>query len=155
MATQLIRPTDEGVRHIAETMREHDRREIWLAARETPLSSLQKGVKISDRIAMLVIDDEPCSIFGLVVNDILTGHGTPWLLSSESILNHKREFLLQSPVVLDEMLNMCETLVNYVHVENEFSIRWLNRIGFVLDDPSPYGACGAMFHKFHMRASDV
>lgn len=152
---QLIRPTPEGVRYIAETMREDDKAEILLASGESPIEALEAGVEMSDYIAMAVINGTPCSIFGLVVKNLLCGSGVPWLLSSEAVLSHKRQFLLQSQSVLSSMLDVCSELMNYVHVDNGFSIRWLQRIGFTLEDPEPYGVSGALFHKFYMRADNV
>jgi hypothetical protein len=104
-------------------------------------------MKNSRKVVVVYDDDTPLAILGIVLRDFLSGVGVPWLLSTEQALKHKRQFLELSPPVIEEMMSMCSRLVNYVHVDNKLSIRWLKWLGFTVEDPKP----GELFHRFTME----
>lgn len=153
MGIKFIEPTKEAIEIIAADMRQADIDEIWASHHYTPVEALMEGWKDSYLSAIVTIEDEPCVMLGLVIHDILSGSGVPWLLGTENVLKHKREFVRQVPAVIDMMLDICPKLTNFVHVENRASVRWLKRIGFILDDPLPYGCENELFHRFHLERS--
>lgn len=142
------RPTDDAIKFIADNMRQGDAIEVMASGEHTPIEALTLSVKSSDSAVVVFIDDVPVAAFGLVRRDYLSGSGVPWLLSAEQALAHRRKFLELSPQVIDEMLQICPKLVNFVHSENKVSIRWLKWLGFVLEEAEPIGKNGAMFHRF-------
>lgn len=148
---KFVKPTRELIEALAADMRQADVDEIWASNHHTPIEALMNGLAKSDRSVIVTVDDEPCVMLGLVIRDILSGAGVPWLLGTETALKHKRKFLTQVPVVIDEMLTICPRLFNYVHVDNKVSIKWLKRIGFTIDEPVPYGRDNELFHKFHLE----
>jgi len=135
-------------------MRQDDINEIWASNHSTPIEALLNGWKVSDYSMILTVNNEPLVMLGLVIKDILTGTGVPWLLSTCNSLKYKRYFITQVPAILDEMLNICPNLYNYVHVDNKTSIRWLKKIGFIIEKPIKYGRNNEMFHKFHFKRVD-
>ena len=151
MGAEFVKPTRELVEAIAADMRQADADEVWVSSHQTPIEALLEGWKASDFAVIVTVDGEPCVMMGLVIRDILTGAGVPWLLGTENALKHKRHFIAQVPAVIDEMLTACPRLFNYVHAENKVSIRWLKRIGFTIDDPMPYGLDEELFHRFHLE----
>lgn len=148
---KFVEPTLELIEALAADMRQADIDEIWASNHHTPIQSLMDGWKLSNFSVVVMVNDEPCVMLGLVIRDILTGTGVPWLLGTESALKYKRQFFTQVPVVIDEMLNICPKLFNYVYIKNKISIKWLRHIGFTLDEPLPYGRDGELFHKFHLE----
>jgi hypothetical protein len=148
---KFVKPTKELIEALAADMRQADVDEIWASNHHTPIEALTNGLAISDRCAVVTVDGEPCVMLGLVIRDILSGSGVPWLLGTEAALKHKRKFLTQVPAVIDEMLNICPRLFNYVHADNKVSIKWLKRVGFTLDDPAPYGRDKESFHRFYLE----
>ena len=151
MEVKFLEPTYELIKAIAADMRQADADEVWASNHHTPIEALMDGWKISDRSVIVMVNDEPCVMIGLVIRDILSGAGIPWLLGTENALKYKRHFLTQVPAVINEMLTVCPRLFNYVHVENTISIKWLKRIGFTLDKPLPYGRDNELFHKFYLE----
>jgi len=151
VGVKFIKPTHELIEAIAADMRQADIDEIWASNHHTPIASLMIGWELSDRTVIITVNDEPCVMIGLVIRDILAGTGVPWLLGTENALKYKRYFLTQVPAIINEMLNICPVLFNYVHVKNKISVNWLKRIGFILDEPSPYGYEKELFHKFHLE----
>jgi hypothetical protein len=151
----LVKPTEESVRVIAADMRDADAAEVWASHRHTPVDALLSGWRMSDFSVVVECAGVPSAMLGLVVNCRLTGAGTPWLLASNHALKYKREFLLQSPPIIEEMLNICPRLSNHVHADNRVSIRWLKWLGFTIDEPMRTGADDELFHRFHLeRVSD-
>lgn len=137
-------------------MRRADLDEVKATSNSDPVTALHRCVKSSDLCATVEANGVPIAVLGLSVLNILTGIGSPWLLSTEQALNHKREFLRLSPPVVREMLQLCPTLYNYVHCDNKVSIRWLKWLGFTFSNkPIEYGVNNELFYRFEMRADHV
>ena len=151
MGAEFVKPTRELVEAIAADMRQADADEVWVSSHQTPIEALLEGWKASDFAVIVTVDGEPCVMMGLVIRDILTGAGVPWLLGTENALKYKRHFITQVPPVIDEMSSICPRLFNYVHTENKVSMQWLKRIGFTIDDPIPFGLDKELFHRFHLE----
>ena len=155
MGVEFKPPTLEAIHFIASTMRVEDADEVWASHGHTPIEALQASVECSDFVVVVEVDGTPCTMLGLARRDVLSGIGTPWLLSSDEALKHKREFFKLSPSVVQEMLQICPHLRNYVHVKNKISIQWLKWVGFHMKDPTPYGIHGELFHPFELEKCDV
>lgn len=151
MGIEFVKPTHELIEEIAVNMRQADVDEVWVSNHFTPIEALLDGFEESDFCVVVTINNSPCVILGLVIRDVLSGSGTPWLLGTDYALKHKREFIKLVPDVISDMLNVCPYLVNHVHAENRVSIRWLKRIGFTIEQPLPYGVDGELFHRFHLK----
>ena len=151
MEVKFIKPTDELIQAIAADMRQADVDEIWASNHYTPIDGLMESWKVSDYSAVVVINNEPCVMVGLVIANILGGVGVPWLMGSNAIMKYKSSFMRYGPELIEQMLDVCPKLVNYVHVKNKASVRWLKQVGFKFDDPVPYGAEQELFHRFHLQ----
>lgn len=138
------------VEEIARNMRQADIEEIWASDNYTPLEALMSSWKLSKYSVVITINDEPCVMMGLVVRDMLSGNGIPWMLGTDTALKFKKKFFTEVPEVMNQMLNVCPRLYNYVHCKNTASIKWLKWIGFTLCDPEPYGREKELFHKFYI-----
>lgn len=150
MAVKFVKPNQNLVDVIARDMRQADVVEVWEARHLTPLEALMDGWSKSELSAVVTVDKKPCVMLGLVVRDVLSDIGSPWLLGTNEALKHKRQFVSLVEPVLNHMFTRCSLLYNWVHSENHDSIRWLKRIGFIIDEPEEYGINKAMFHKFHL-----
>lgn len=144
----FVKPTDEMIEYIAANMRDADALEVWEMCRHTPLQSIRAGLDISKFSTVAVINGIPCAVFGLVVVDILSGTGVPWLLGTDYAVEQRRVFLKHCKQGLGQMLDICPNLFNYVHADNKISVRWLKYMGFNIEKALPIGTNGAMFHKF-------
>lgn len=132
-------------------MRQADVDEVWASHHKTPLESLLEGWNAPGYSVIVTINDEPCAMLGVTLCDVLSGNGIPWLLGTENALKYKRYFITLVPAVIDEMLDICPNLYNYVHIKNVTSIKWLKYIGFTFDEPIPYGCEKELFHKFYIK----
>jgi len=100
---------------------------------------------------MMVEGDTVVAVFG--VSSHAYGFGIPWLLSTIHTEAHTREFLR---VCREEVIDMAVEygqLINYVSAENTTAIRWLEYLGFDIEDPAPYGPKCAPFCRFTMTGA--
>jgi hypothetical protein len=148
---KFVKPNEELIKKIAHNMRPADVIEIDASNGHSPIEALFEGWDISDYSVIIVDDDVPLVMFGLVRLNIVTGLGTPWMLSSEEVLKYVKILLPKSKIVVDQMLEVCPKLINYVQCENTISIRWLKWLGFTIEEPLPYGVKGKLFHRFNLE----
>lgn len=134
--------------HIAERMREADRREVMASHGLSPLAAACSSVQASlDPMAALV-DGEVMAIFGVAENGNVA---TPWLLGADGVEQYHFAFLRLSRGWIKDMRSRYALMRNWVDARNEVSIRWLRWLGFEIQKPEPYGIEGRPFHPFEMR----
>lgn len=143
--------TDEAIIHVAENMREADVKEIWASHHHEPEKALRYSTTLPGMACSVWFNNEPSAILGVVVGDIITSTGSPWLLGTDNIVKYRRLFLENSKMVLNDMFIVAKNLSNYVHVDNTVSIRWLKWLGFIFEPARPYGIEGELFHRFHLE----
>ncbi len=153
---EVVEATPYHADHIAEHMRSIDQQEIWLASKSTPSRAMHRCLDSDVKLTCLV-DEMPAFMFGVNRMTLLGNKGAVWMLGTEDMYKIKygklelklmREYARQ----LAEPYDVIE---NYVHVENEISIKWLRFMGFKFDEPQPYGFSKAPFMRFEMRNSHV
>lgn len=153
---QFVKPTEEHLVYLAANMRRADIAEIKASHGHSPLTALQRGLRRSTLTAVGVEQDgTPVIIFGLNKRVAVSGVGIPWLLGTDRVRHHAREFLEVGRQCMEEMLDETPYLVNYVHDKNRLSVRWLRKLGFTLDPAQPAGLNGELFHRFHKERTNV
>lgn len=85
---------------------------------------------ISDMAVTCVIDGRPEGMLGVAALSVIDDLGSPWLLGTTELRRHARPFLEAGPPMVAAMHERFSRLVNYVHIDNRASIRWLSRLGF-------------------------
>jgi len=142
--------TEDHIHHVAQHMRKADVIEVRAAGNRTPLQALQDGYRVSDQtVTVLSPDGVPLVILGIAPWNRLCGVGCPWLLGTDDALKYRRNFLRDPEKVIEAMLDLYPRLENFVHVENRLSVRWLQSIGFIMDEPVIFPNSGELFMKFH------
>lgn len=95
-------------------------------------------------------DDEPVALLGVAPVSLLSGIGSPWMLGSARAEEFPKAMIREGRRKVKEMRVLYPSLVNYVHARNEVSVRWLQRLGFLVHDPQPVGFEGELFRQFTM-----
>lgn len=149
---EIIQACEDHIPTIAVGMRDIDCREVAAASGNTPFKALEIGLENSELCWTGMIDRVPAAMFG-VVN--LGYTGVPWMLGTDRLSLVSKRLLMDSKGYVKAMLGVNKLLQNYVHAENESSIRWLKWLGFEMSEPEPYGVLREMFRLFKMRAQDV
>ncbi len=100
------------------------------------------------------IDDELMAVFG-----VGEGHGEeirfkymghPWMVTKLKIKDFPKTIVKYSKQYVRLMSKEFPLLLNYVGIDNDISIRWLKRCGFIIDKDSTI-VNGNKFFKFTME----
>jgi hypothetical protein len=144
--------SDKGaINAVADNMRAADVRELWLSHRMKPREALHKTFDLHGPHWTGRWAGQPVAMFGIATSCSLTKCGTPWMLATDEMLEHKREFLYMSKKYMKIAEANFNYLENYVHEDNEASIKWLQWLGFEIMEKERYGLGDGLFHKFKKR----
>jgi hypothetical protein len=135
---------------IAATMRPMDAAECWSLG-VAPLDGLRQSCAASLACWTALEAGRPIAMWGVSAAEMMGRTGCPWLLGSERLGAHRRQFLRESRARLAPMKAMFPRLENHVLADYRASVRWLAWLGFTLDDPAPMGPFGAQWRRFWME----
>lgn len=122
-----IRPvTLEHIVYITPRLRAFDKLECMAVGYE-PEDSLRYSVAVSRHTFTFLHEGIPLGVYG--VCPIQDGGALVWLLGTDEITKHGRDFLRSSQKARDKYLTYYKYLTNAVHVKNKASIRWLTHLG--------------------------
>lgn len=133
---------------IARRMRAADADECRAMAGLSPLDGLRSSMLRSEAYTALV-NGQPEAMFGTSDINVLAGIGSAWLLGTDEVTRHPKEFLRMSREWLAKPFTRYSVLRNVVSVENSASIRWLKWLGATFSDPIDVG--GKPFVLFELR----
>lgn len=150
---EIVPARASHLRRLAAVMRQADRDEVMASSGRDPLSALAASYRRSTVCMVALVDGQPEVIFGAGDLNILTATGAPWLLGSNAVVTHKRDFLRLSVVWRDQLLQRYSVLRNVVDCRNSLSIRWLRWLGFGFSEPFRHR--GHDFMLFELRADHV
>ena len=148
---RFVKPNDDLLYYIISNMRGADIDEVAASSTDTVEQAVLQSVKNSKFASVVVIDDKPCMVFGVVNNSVLSNSGIPWALGTNGVVVNYRLFARESKKVLSAVMSQYSSLSNYVHADNILSIKWLKWMGFNIDIAQPTGINGEMFHRFHLE----
>jgi len=152
---ETVPATDDHIEELALTMCQEDVDECWAAMHYIPREALVRAVKVSQEPITGLVDGEVACIFGVGVTSNLTGWGSPWMLASSLLRDHPRAFLSKNKIWMEYQQARWSRLENFVDARHHVAVRWLEWMGFDLDEPAPYGLDGMDFHKFHWEGDHV
>lgn len=136
--------TNEDIIALSANLREQDRIEVEASSGLPPLEAIKKSVECSSECHAIELDGNLLAIFG--VSDLGEGIGSPWMLGTEELSKNARRLLKHGQAWIDT-LDRYNLLINYVHADNDKSIRWLKWMGFVFLRPV-YTKRGDKFYEF-------
>ena len=145
MYTMLCPESLENQIHLANNIREADRREAWKATGLSSLEVIAESIDISEVSYSIGWGTSPLAFFGS------TAEGCVWMLGSKELGKHRLSFWKFSNSIIRDWKTRYEVMWNFVDVENKDYIKWLERLGFVIREPISYGIGNYLFHPFEWR----
>ena len=118
-------------KQLAKVMREADAREVKASHGHTPYEALLNSYKKSYTCSSWVFNGKVIAMCGVARLDKHTG--SPWLLGSDELVNTPSvtfALLRESTKWIERKQRNHPLLMNYVHAENEASLKWLKYLGF-------------------------
>lgn len=150
MIIEIRTACKEDVAKIAANARPADRDELWAAAFSTPTEAMNNGLKNSEEAYTGLIDGEPVCMWGIIRESLIGNVGLAWMVATTLADKHAMTFLRRSKPLLLEVMSKYRTVFNFVDVRNKRAINWLKFMGFVIEEPTPYGAMNLPFHRFSL-----
>lgn len=149
---EIVSPTDEHLRYIAHNMRDRDVKEVRSV--HGPLVDIEyllRGcVKYSEESHVALLDGVPFCVFGLKQNPKAEWMGIVWMLATDKMsdIGVMRTIGRLSEIYIESWFEQYDTLMNFVSVENDISVKWLKRLGFDFHDPIVFGSDRSLFYPF-------
>ena len=150
---ELIEPlTKEHCRALGPNLRECDMKEIWLSHHvQDGVKGLDDCRKSSCESWCWSVGGKPVAAFGVCLIPYVPGYAIPWLLGSREIYRNIDSFLRISKLVVERWIKNYAVMVNFVHIDNHKSIKWLIWLGFTIFDCEEFGLEGELFYRFEIR----
>ena len=111
---------------IAPHLRQADIEEIYASGWTSPTLAVAYSIARSEHGAAVLLDRKPCAVFGVDGNII-------WLVATEEVANHPVTFYRLSRRIFHKLSKGCNCLENFVYYKNTLSLRWLQWLGFHIE----------------------
>jgi hypothetical protein len=137
--SKFLRPVRlSDITHVERHMRKADVAECRAHGLEPGLALLLSAQYSEQNHTIVAPDGEPLGICGLTPGNA-PGDKMVWMLGTDGLMKHKRTFLQESRVWIEEQAKRF-VLWNYVDSRNTVHVRWLKWVGaqFIGSKTSPY-----------------
>lgn len=151
LAVRVEPAKPEHIALVLADVRQADIDELRDGWGKTPEQSMRVGLSVSTLAWMAWIDDKPFCLFGVGPVSILSGYGVPWLVGTNQIDQHARSFVKPCREYVQKMKEVFPRMENHVDARNKKVIKWLEMIGFRMNEPKPFGPKRLPFHKFELK----
>jgi hypothetical protein len=136
-------------RQISRHMRAADAAECRAMGVFSPLGALRFSMRNSNATTAL-FDGRPVAMFGTRPLNVLAGVGCVWLLGTDDLRIHRKDFLRASARERHRLFARYRVLRNVVSLQNEASLRWLKWLGAEFA-PETVNVGGLPFVLFELR----
>lgn len=143
--------TSDIIHELAVNLRHADREELNALGHSEFEKVIADSVASSKKSWAAFVDGRVALIAGVAVHPTDENIGIPWMLGTDLLLAHKKQFVRITSPYLALVSEGFVCLANAVHVRNSVSIAWLKRLGFTINDAAPFGPHNQLFHIFQMR----
>ena len=128
-----VRPaTIKDALQLAPKVRIADREEIRASDNKSPLEALVVPFSIDKSKNYTIVGNLNEGVIGMFgacpTKD--PAYGVAWLISSEDLFKHTKQFMKECPYWISQMGNGYEYLYNWVDRRNWKSMKWLQFLGF-------------------------
>ncbi|KKK51961.1 hypothetical protein LCGC14_3109710, partial [marine sediment metagenome] len=130
MEIEIVKATEEHAKDLAPRLRRDDKWEVMCSSGLNSLDALTQSVHFSTMAWTALLDGVPEIMWGAATFPPNPSMGIVWLLSSEELYRIPGRFMKETAIYLSKMLEVFDTLFNYVHIGNIKSIKWLEANNF-------------------------
>ncbi len=155
MTYKIVPTTEDHMIELSYTMRPADVRECWAANHYTPYEALKHSFYNTNFPKTGLHNGKVICIYGVGKITYLSKEGIPWMLTSNLVDTHYREFLRRGKRLIIDMQKEAVVLINIVDARNYKAIRWLKWVGFTIHPSIPFGPDKMLFYPFIMENYNV
>jgi hypothetical protein len=122
----------KDVLELAPKIRKSDREEIRASNNSTPLKALVEAFTIENNKIYSIVKTEDNSVIGMFGSapSVDPDYGVAWMLSSEDLFKHTKQFIKECPHWINEMGVGYKYLYNFVDKRNWKALKWLQYLKF-------------------------
>jgi hypothetical protein len=122
----------KDVLELAPKIRKSDREEIRASNNSTPLKALVEAFTIENNRIYSIVKTEDNSVIGMFGSapSVEPDYGVAWMLSSEDLFKHTKQFIKECPHWINEMGVGYKYLYNFVDKRNWKALKWLQYLKF-------------------------
>ena len=122
----------KDVLELAPKIRKSDREEIRASNNSTPLKALVEAFTIENNKIYSIVKTEDNSVIGMFGSapSADPDYGVAWMLSSEDLFKHTKQFIKECPHWINEMGVGYKYLYNFVDKRNWKALKWLQYLKF-------------------------
>lgn len=131
---------------MAERLRPADLAEVQ-ATCVSVVGGMQASIEASAICVVAEREGQPVILLGCVED---AGRGVPWLLATTEVARYPGALTKIGRHYVGIFKARWPVLINAVDARNSASIRWLERLGFKIGAPQPFGLNGELFRPFTM-----
>lgn len=137
---------------MTQRLRQRDRNEAVAAGGLDVEGQIARAVVASGELCWAVSNGFEANRLAWLIGcaPVGLGIGSPWLMATDDVRACPGILTKLTKGHIAQMLKVYPALLNYVDARNTDSVRWLARLGFTVEEPTPYGAAGLPFHRFTM-----
>lgn len=145
---RILPASEDHVPLLIKGLRSIDQAEIYYTTGSVDYQdTILYGINDPDSVSYSIFSDEDIlCICGMVRRPF---YNIVWALGTNEIKKHKLAFFRETKKLLMSHRNE-NPMVNYVYEGNQDAKAYLERLGFTLEQPVPYGKMKKRFHHFSM-----
>jgi hypothetical protein len=148
---EFIPATEDHVQPLIDNINPDIAREMKLL-KDIPLKkSVSSCISRSSEAWTALYNGEVICIFGIRCKSLLSRTAYPWLLTTNLVKDHKRNFLKGAKISINKWLESYDVLENYIPAGLDKLVRWVEWAGFVVEPSKPVGQKGRFLHRIEMR----
>ena len=149
----VCRALVEDASAFASRLREADRQELLAATGDNRLLRLLSASVMSSQMGFSVwtCDMTPVALFGVSYRNALTTEATLWLVATDALAQHWREFCRRTREYLNELVKSPIIMTNRIDARNDKALRYIRWLGAEIEAAEPFGPFGLPFHRFELR----
>lgn len=139
-------PAGKGhARELGRSMKTEDRQEILASGGwSVPERAVRAAINRSVEAWAAYVGEDLVAVFGVTLGT-QPGWVIPWMMTSEKAALHPLTVWRASRPLFDHLRSKYPNMVQMVHARYVSAVRWVERLGFKIDHPEPFGVEGALF----------
>lgn len=139
-------------RELARCMRAKDKAEIKSSGNFAPEPCVRMAVNKSVESYAAYVDDELLGVFGVQLQREVQ---IIWFMSGEAVAKYPMTFYRASKLVVSYLRGRYPLMMNMIHCAYPEAVRWVERLGFTLSPPEPFGARKDLFVRATMSTQPL
>lgn len=145
---KVVAAEDHHLVHVSRNLRPQDKAELAASQTGDPLGQFRWALEFGRVWAVLGPSGSACAVGGVIPTPG-QDNAAVWLMGTEELTVHWREFLRRSRDYIEALHEIRPVLFNFVHMENKIHVRWLRWAGFTfLPEDRLVGKNKAVFREF-------